>query len=157
MSPQLLGAIIIVAVVIVIMTKQINKAADKADANMPVVEPERLYVNFASIIQEKIRALRLDIDTPKEEAKFVLLDGVNASEALEKLSDMIRKLVFFETKIGMKNGAQNSEAELFNILNELDIFITECVKNGETIADEIREEFAASYERLKNNYMIESM
>ncbi|MDR1007054.1 MAG: hypothetical protein LBL65_00620 [Campylobacteraceae bacterium] len=157
MSPQLLGAIIIVAVVIIIMIKQINRVTDNVDANLPVIEPARLYANFASLVQEKIRAIRLDIDTPKNEAKFVLLDGVNASEALEKLSDMIRKLVFFETMIGMKNSSPNTENGLFEILNNLDNFITTSIFNGKELADEIREELAISYDRLKNNYMIENM
>ncbi|MDR0761497.1 MAG: hypothetical protein LBF13_00455 [Campylobacteraceae bacterium] len=157
MSPQLLGAVIIAAVVIVIMIKQINKVTDKIDADLPVIEPTRLYANFAALVQEKIRAIRLDIDTPKEGAKFVLLEEVNTSEALEKLSDMIRKLVFFETMIGMKNGAQSTEAGLFEILNSLDNFIAASLVNGKELADEIREELAVSYDRLKNSYMIESM
>ncbi|MDR2081389.1 MAG: hypothetical protein LBP54_05830 [Campylobacteraceae bacterium] len=157
MSPQLLGAIIIVAVVIVVMIKQINRVTDKVDAEAPVTEPVQLYADFASLIQEKIRAIRLDIDTPKDGAKFILSGNASTSKALEKLSDMIRKLVFFETMINMKKSAENIEAELFKILNELDVFIVNYIQNGEALADEIREELAASYNRLKNSYMIESM
>ncbi|MDR1977071.1 MAG: hypothetical protein LBQ18_08820, partial [Campylobacteraceae bacterium] len=139
MSAQLLAAIVIAAIVIIIMIKQINRVTDNIDANAPVIELPRLYANFASLVQEKIRAIRLDIETPKDEAKFTLLDGTNAAEALEKLSDMIRQLVFFETMIGMKNSAQTTESKLFEILSDLDTFIATSIKDGETIADEIRE------------------
>lgn len=157
MNPQFLGAIVIAAVIIIIMIKQINKVTDRIDAQTPAIEPVGLYSNFASLVQEKIRAIRLDIDTPKEGAKFVLLEGVDTSEALEKLSDMIRKLVFFETMIGMRNSSQNTEAGLFEILNSLDNFIASSLVEGKELADEIREELAVSYEKLKNSYMIESM
>ncbi|MDR1614379.1 MAG: hypothetical protein LBS26_02290 [Campylobacteraceae bacterium] len=158
MSAQLLGAIVIAAIVIVVMIKQINRITDKLDTDEDnAVQPPRLYANFASLVQDKIRSIRIDIESKKDDVKFVLLEEVNISEALEKLSDMIRRLVFFETMIGMKNGAKNTETQLFEILNELDVFITERIQNGETLADETREELASSYEQLKNSYMIESM
>jgi hypothetical protein len=157
MSAQLLGAIVIAAIVIVIMIKQINRITNKLDADEEnIIQPPRLYANFAGLIQDQIRSIRVDIESKNDDVKFVLLDEANAAEALEKLSDMIRKLVFFETMIGMKNG-KNTEAQLFEILNELDIFITNRIKNGEALADEIREELAASYKQLKNSYTIESM
>ncbi|MDR2100235.1 MAG: hypothetical protein LBP40_05355 [Campylobacteraceae bacterium] len=157
MSAHLLGAIVIAAIVIVILIKQLNRVTNNIDDKTPLMENTKLYADFASIIQDKIRAIRIDMETPKYGAKFVLLDGVNTDESLEKLSELIRKLVFLETMIGMKSTPQNKETELFEILSALDEFIATSLVDGEKLADEIREEFAASYERLKNAYMIESM
>jgi hypothetical protein len=57
----------------------------------------------------------------------------------------------------MKNSAQTTESKLFEILSDLDTFIATSIKDGETIADEIREELATSYEQMKNSYTIESL
>ncbi|MDR0408344.1 MAG: hypothetical protein LBH45_05480 [Campylobacteraceae bacterium] len=153
MLEQLLPAVVVAVVVIIIMMKQINNVTTKLDDENEINDP-RLYSNFASVIQKKIRAVRLGIEA---ESQFELLENTNKAAALEKLSDMIRKLVFFETMMGKKNDSASIEKGLFEILNELDLFISASIKDGEKIADEIRNELAASYEQLKKRYFVEQI
>jgi hypothetical protein len=158
MTEQLLLAIVVAVVVIFIMIKQINNVTTKLDDEDEIITDLKLYSNFASAIQEKIRAVRLGIEAQSSaESQFRLLGNVDNAVALEKLSDMIRKLVFFETMMGKKNDSASIEKELFEILNELDLFISNSLENGEKIADDIREELAASYSQLKNRYSYNSI
>ncbi|MDR3346194.1 MAG: hypothetical protein LBS73_03370 [Campylobacteraceae bacterium] len=156
MIAQLLPVVVIAAIVIVVMMKQINKITNKIDANEFIDNP-KLYADFAALIQEKIRAIRLDIDSNAEAAKFTLQESVDKANTLEQLSDMIRKLVFFETMMGRNKDAKSTEAELFAVLQQLDELIVKSLNNGENISDEIREELAQSYEKLKNSYQIQEM
>jgi hypothetical protein len=153
MTEQALLAVAVAVIVIVIMMKQINNITTKLDDEGESISDPKLYSNFASVIQEKIRAIRLGIETQE----FALLEDKDGGAALEKLSDMIRKLVFFETMTGDNSDAASIESELFKILSELDILITTSLKDGEKIADKIREELANSYENLKSRYFIQSM
>jgi hypothetical protein len=105
------------------------------------------------VIQEKIRTVRLAIETQE----FTLLEGKESGAVLERLSDMIRKLVFFETMTGKNSDAAGIESELFKILSELDTLIAASLKDGEKIADAIREELANSYENLKSRYFIKTI
>ncbi|MDR1285127.1 MAG: hypothetical protein LBJ88_02880 [Campylobacteraceae bacterium] len=154
---QLLLAVAITIVVIIIMVKQLNNVTTKLDDEDEIINDPRLYANFASAIQEKIRAIRLGIETLDAKSQFKLLENANSAATLEKLSDMIRKLVFFETMMGKKNDSSSIETELFEILNELDLLISTSLENGEKIADDIREELASSYSQLKNRYSIRQL
>jgi valyl-tRNA synthetase len=147
---QFLPAIIISVIVVVIMVKQIGQITGRIDAKGELSDTT-LYAKFASIVQEKIREIKKDIDTSKEtpEPVYVLTSEEKEEKALEELSDMIRKLVFFET-MNAKNGSREKiEKEMFAVLSELDSFLNQAVKEGEVLADTLREELFAEYERLQ--------
>ncbi len=152
MSNFLLISLIICLGVLIVMIKQINKITDQIDAKEEQ-KPSSIYGEFAAFVQEAIRAIKKDIDSSKEttsEPLFVLKNSSQEEEALEFLADTIRKLVFFETLNSKKNNSKNTEKELFEILSGVDEFLHVHVRNGEKLADELRDKFAQEFERLKN-------
>ncbi|MCD8477276.1 MAG: hypothetical protein LRY68_04705 [Sulfurospirillum sp.] len=95
---QLLPVLMIVAMVAFILAKQIGKITKKLDTFSNDVSFDR-YAKFSSIIQDEVREIKQNIDSSKsiDERLYLLLEGKDEREALEILSDFIRKLVFFET------------------------------------------------------------
>lgn len=152
MYEQLLPVVLVIAAVIFIMMKQINKVTTNIDS-LANADFSKLYSLYAAVIQEKIRAIRFDVESfaTSSNLKFSLLEGKELGTALERLSDMIRKLVFFETMMGKNKNKSETESELFAILNDLDNFINDSLKNGETIADEVKDELFNAYESLRQN------
>jgi hypothetical protein len=162
MSPHLLLLLLISAAVIIIMIKQINRVTERIDDE--ATSDPKLYADFSAVIQQTIRQMRLDIEAGAQPAaptggidvipvrRYVLAEFADKAIALEKLSDMIRKLVFFETMMGRNTDPKQIEQELFGVLQELDEFITQSLQEGAKIADEVREELFQSYEQLKTAY-----
>lgn len=150
MFDQVIPAIIALCVVVYFMYQQINKLTNKIDTEENIDKP-KLYADFSAIIQQKIREIRLDIDSSKTSlnAKFVLNNESELSSSLEVLSDLIRQLVFLETMSGKSQNPKDTESKLFEVLNELDNFINKKITNGEVLADEIREELLEKYKNLQ--------
>jgi valyl-tRNA synthetase len=145
-----LPAILVAMAVGFVMIKQIGKITQRIDAKGEPTDAN-VYAAFAGVIQEKIRAIKKDIDSSKEtpEPQYVLKEGEGEEKALEELSDMIRKLVFFETMGAKRDSKERIESEMFGVLNELDSFVSQALVDGEALADELREELFGAYERIK--------
>ena len=94
---QLIPVLMIVAMVAFVLVKQIGKLTNRLDTFVDESSHER-YAKFSAIIQERVREIKQSLDSSKElnERPFKLLEGKNEEEALELLSNFIRKLVFFE-------------------------------------------------------------
>lgn len=146
---QLLPVLMIVAMVAFILAKQIGKITKKLDTFSNDVSFDR-YAKFSSIIQDEVREIKQNIDSSKsiDERLYLLLEGKDEREALEILSDFIRKLVFFETLMAKQKSANEIEAELFEVLNGLESFLKEYCVDGEALSDALRERLLESYERL---------
>lgn len=108
------------------------------------------YATFSSVIQEYVREIKNSLDSSKsvEERTYKLLADKNEAQALEKLSDFIRKLVFFETMMAKQKSAQEIEAELFEVLNGLEAFLIEFCEDGENLAEILREKLLVAYEQI---------
>jgi hypothetical protein len=147
---QFLPAIIIAVVVTMVMLNQIKRITERIDAKGESQDSE-IYAKFASIIQEKIRVIKLSIDSDKEpkDAPYRLKESVDAESLLEQLSDMMRTLVFFETMNAKRRPSEAVEGELFELLSDLDKLINENFENGEELADALREELGSEYARLQ--------
>ncbi len=145
-----LPAILVAMAVGFVMIKQIGKITQRIDAKGEPTDAN-VYAAFAGVIQEKIRAIKKDIDSSKEtpEPQYVLKEGEGEEKALEELSDMIRKLVFFETMGAKRDSKERIESEMFGVLNELDSFVSQALVDGEALADALREELFGAYERIK--------
>ena len=143
---QFLPAIFISAVVAIILYKQINHISQKLDSESD--EGFDKYASFSSHIQEYIRDIKKDISKNDEDRIFKLKDEAKLDEALEKLSDFLRKLVFFETLMAKKKSKQEIEADLAQILFDLDAFVREYIKDGEVIAEKMREDLQSRFENL---------
>lgn len=146
---QLLPVLMIVMMVAFVLAKQIGKITTKLDTFSKTESYER-YAKFSSIIQEEVREIKQSIDSSKnlEERPYVLLEGKDEGEALELLSDNIRKLVFFETLMAKQKSVREIEAELFDVLNGLENFLKEFCVDGEALSDALRERLLEAYERL---------
>jgi len=140
----------IVAMVSFVMIKQIGKITNKMDTKQESASYD-LYAQFSSIIQERVRSIKQSIDTSKEVPvrTYVLVQGKDESEALEKLSNFIRKLVFFETMMAKQKSVSEIEAELFEVLNGLELFLKDFCENGEALSDELRESLLKAYEEIQ--------
>jgi len=138
----------IVAMVSFVMIKQIGKITNKMDTKQNASYEQ--YAQFSAIIQEHVRNIKQSIDTSKEVLvrTYVLLPDKDESVALEQLSNFIRKLVFFETMMAKQKSASEIEAELFEVLNGLELFLKDFCKNGEALSDELRESLLKMYKEI---------
>ncbi len=146
---DLLSVLLIVAIVAFVLYKNINKITKKLD--MQDSGSHELYSKYASIIQEYIRKIRKEIESPNEDAKYILLDNTQTKQITNSLSDMLRKLVFFETLLAKQKSDSEIEEELFHLLSSLDKLLKEKFKNGETLADELRDKLYDDFNSLKRN------
>lgn len=148
---SLILAFIISLVVIFIMIKQINSVTDRIDQKSITNEPS-VYSQFAGSIQEKIRAIKADIDSSKNTPSptYTLLREEEEEKSLEFLADTIRKLVFFETMNSKRRSQKEVEKELFELLSLVDDFLKEKVVDGEKIADALRDELFNAFNNIQN-------
>lgn len=147
---QLIPVLMIVGMVAFVMIRQIGKITGGAEAKQTGSFEQ--YAKFSSIIQEYVREIKASVDTSREreDRKFKLVEGRNENQALEKLSDFIRKLVFFETMMAKQKNPKEIEAELFEVLNGLETFLKEFCEDGENLSEELREILLDEYEKLQN-------
>lgn len=149
MMEQLIPVLMVVAMVAFVLVKQIGKLTTKLDTFADESSYDR-YAKFSAIIQEHVREIKQSLDSSKtpNERPFKLLEGKNEDEALELLSNFIRKLVFFETMMAKQKSSTEIEAELFELLSHLDEFLNEYCVDGEALSDALREELLEAYEQL---------
>jgi len=148
---ELIPVLVIVGAVAFVMIKQIGNITQRLDRAQDADAFER-YAKFSAMIQEHVRAMKQSIDSSKheDERAYMLIDESQEAYALEQLSDMIRKLVFFETMTARQKNSQEIEAELFEILNTLEQFLTTYCKEGEALSEKLRESLMVAYETLTN-------
>lgn len=148
---ELIPVLVIVGAVAFVMIKQIGNITQRLDRVHDADAFER-YAKFSAIIQEHVRAMKQSIDSSKQVAlrTYMLIDESQEAYALEKLSDMIRKLVFFETMTARQKNPQEIEAELFEILNALEQFLKTYCQEGEAQSEKLRESLMVAYETLAN-------
>lgn len=147
---QLIPVLMIVGIVAFVMVRQIGKVTATLDTKISRGNTFERYATFSSVIQEYVREIKNSLDSSKsvEERTYKLLADKNEVQALEKLSDFIRKLVFFETMMAKQKSAQEIEAELFEVLNGLEAFLIEFCEDGENLAEILREKLLVAYEQI---------
>lgn len=141
----------IVGMVTFILITQINKVALRTKiGGFSSSSTFERYSKFSSIIQEHVRTIKNSLDSSKKnnDTPFKLLEGKEEANALEKLSDFIRKLVFFETMMAKQKRAEEIEAELFEVLSGLEDFLKEYCVDGESVSEALREKLLEAYEKL---------
>jgi len=147
---QLVPVIFVVGFIAFILMKQIKHVTDNLDQGNFNIKDNifEKYSKFSVVIQNAIRGIKKDLDSSKEKEspKYVLIEGKNEEDSIEILSDFLRKLVFFETLLAKQKSKSEIENELFGILSSLDIFIKENCKNGEVLAEELKDDLFAQYE-----------
>ncbi len=146
---QLIPVLMVVAIVAVMLSKQIGKVTQSIDLSLGKNSHEH-YAHFSAIIQEHVREIKLHLDSTKEVENriYKFLPDVKEDEVIEQLSDYIRKLVFFETMMAKQKSAKEIEAELFEILNGLELFLKNYCVDGEALSGELREKLLEAYSKL---------
>ncbi len=144
---QYIPAIFISVVVAFILVKNIKNITEKMD--MDALNPHSRYASFSAHVQEYIRDIKREISKKdKSDVIFALLKDKDEEKAQEKLSDFIRKLVFFETTMAKNRSKEQIENELTQVLFDLDAFVRENIENGELIADKMREDLESRFMKL---------
>ncbi len=125
--------------VALIIRSQLNRAL--ANANRQNTEQNiDKYSRFCTIIEGKLAHLRKLIDSDAR-AQNSSLDG-----CLEHLSDLERELVFIRTMSGQNAGVW--EERLFELLSKIDSFAVQHLNGGEQIAQTIKDELKAEFNKL---------
>ena len=145
---QFFPAIFVSIIVAFILLKNIKRITEKMDID--ALNPYAKYASFSAHIQEYIRDIKKEIaKEDKSDVIFALLEGKDVEKAEEQLSNFIRKLVFFETSMAKNRAKEQIENDLTQILFDLDSFVRENIKNGDLIADKMKEDLQARFEELK--------
>lgn len=146
------GYFIIIAIVAVMLYMQIQKFTNNIDENAVTDrQNDQKALNFDK--NQKYKLFCQAIDGELRELKNVILyDSELKNENfkdkfLENLSDMSKKLTFIETMNSNKD-AQKWENELFTLLDRLNTLIQNNLKNGDKIADELRERLQNTFQKL---------
>lgn len=144
---QLIPALFVAAMIAFIVFKQINHITRRLDKKGDTNIFDK-YAKFSVAIQNHIRAIKLDIDSTKkiETPRYILLENIDEEDSIEKLSDYLRKLVFFETLLAKKKTSSEIESDLFGILSQVDEFIKQNCVDGEQLAEELKENLLLEYE-----------
>ncbi len=149
----LIPALIVVVVVIFFMYQNINKIT----ANIGMIDDNsfEIYAKYARIIEKYIKEIQeiIDKNSVLNDEKYILTNQDKKEDVNDKLFDIIRNLAFFETVQAKNQDKKEIESQLFDILISLDTIIKENFKNGEKLADELRENLKKEYEKLKNGYL----
>jgi len=144
---QLFPVIFIVGLIAYMMIKQVGRVTFNLDQKGDTDGFEK-YSKFSVAIQNHIRAIKLDIDSTKhiDNPRYILLNKKNEEDTIELLSDFLRKLVFFETLLAKQKTSTEIEGELFGVLSQLDELIKEKFKDGELLAEELKDNLLKEYE-----------
>ncbi len=150
---NLIPVLIIVAIVVFFMYQNINKIT----ANIDMIDNNsfEMYAKYVRIIEKYIKEIQeiIDKNSVLNDEKYILVNQDKKEDVNDKLFDIIRKLAFFETVQAKKKDKKEIESQLFDILISLDGIIKENFKNGESLADELRENLKKEYQKLKDGYL----
>ena len=151
---HLVPVLVVSLIVAFFMYKNINKITSNID-NIEDISYE-LYAKYARIVEGYIKELQSNIEKNSvlADEKYKLNDGVDAKDLEENLSSLIRKLAFFETLQAKQKKKKELESDFFEVLSTLDSIIHKNFKNGEKLADEIRDNLHEEYVKLKEFYKI---
>jgi len=151
---HLVPVLVVLAIVAFFMYKNINKITSNID-NFEDKSYE-LYAKYARIVEGYIKELQNNVEKNSvlNDDKYKLLEEVDAKELEEKLSSLIRKLAFFETLQAKQKKKKELEGDFFEILSSLDDLIQKNFKDGDKLADEIRDNLHDEYIKLKEFYSL---
>ncbi len=151
---HLVPVLVILAIVAFFMNKSINKITSNIDSLED--KSYELYAKYARIVERYIKDLQSNIEKNSVlvDEKYRLNDDIDAKELIQNLSSLIRKLAFFETLQAKQKSKKELESDFFELLSSLDSIIQKGFKNGENLADEIRDSLHDEYKKLKKTYML---
>ncbi len=142
---DIFSALMVGSIIAFLLYKNLKKITDRLD----VIEDSsfEIYSNFAVKAEEYLREIKNDIE---KEEKLFLKERTKKKEIAEKFLDLIRELLFFETIQAKQMKKAEAEEKLFEILSSADEIIRKEIKEGEKIADSLREKLLNDYEKIKD-------
>ena len=142
---DIFSALMVGSIIAFLLYKNSKKITDRLD----IIEDSsfEIYLNFAVKAEEYLREIKNDIE---KEEKFFLKERTKKKEIAEKFLDLIRELLFFETIQAKQMKKAEAEEKLFEILSSADEIIRKEIKEGEKIADSLREKLLNDYEKIKD-------
>ncbi len=150
---HLVPVIVVSLIVAFFMYKNINKIT----ANIDVLEDNtyELYAKYARIVEKYIKNIEeiIEKNSVLTDEKYILSDETKRDDIKEKLFALVRKLAFFETLKAKEKNQKELEADFFEILSSLDAIIKDNFKDGESLADDLREELHNEYQNLREGYI----
>lgn len=144
---------IVIIAVAVVLYMQIQRLTKSIDEKQAVEQNSTKKASSNASLSAKYGEFCEAINSELRELKNIALydDGLKDEEFkdkfLESLSDLSKKLAFIETMNSNKN-SEKWESELFALLNKLNDLVERNLKNGEKIADEIKNRLEARYKGL---------
>jgi len=142
---DIFSALMVGSIIAFLLYKNLKKITDRLD----IIEDSsfEIYSNFAVKAEEYLREIKNDIE---KEEKLFLKERTKKKEIAEKFLDLIRELLFFETIQAKQMKKAEAEEKLFEILSSADEIIRKEIKEGEKIADSLREKLLNDYEKIKD-------
>jgi thioester dehydrase family protein len=144
---------IVIIAVAVVLYMQIQRLTKSIDEKQAVEQNSTKKATSDTGISAKYGEFCEAINSELRELKNIALydDGLKDEELkdkfLENLSDLSKKLAFIETMNSNKS-SEKWESELFALLNKLNDLVERNLKDGEKIADEIKNRLEARYKGL---------
>ncbi len=147
---HLIPVVVVSIIVAFVMYKNINKITANIELKGDNISYE-FYAKYARVVERRIKDLQeiVEKNSVLKDEKYLLKDDISQETVDEDLSSLIRRLAFFETVQAKQKSKKELEAQFFEILSSLDDIVTKSFKNGESLADEIREELQNEYQKLK--------
>ncbi len=149
---HLVPVVIVSLIVAFFMYKNINKIT----ANIDAVDGNsfEFYSKYARIVERYIKNIEeiIEKNSVLADEKYILKDENLKDDIKEKLYGLIRQLAFFETQQAKEKDKKELESQFFKILSSLDTIVKDNFKDGEALADELREQLHEEYQSLKEGY-----
>jgi len=139
----LVSVVLVGGVVAYLMYQNINKVTTNIEKRSS--KGYEFFANLAGAAIEYIKDIKRDINGKNEDPTFVVLEDKDKEKVLKELDDFIRKLAFYETVLAKKKEPEEIEEEMATIFISFDDFIRENFKDGNSLADKIKESLHKIY------------
>lgn len=134
--------VLLVSVILISQIKTITTRLDDEEKKPKVLQDKSKYNDFANIIDKEILSIKNDL----ENEKIKLISEDKQDEVLELFANTTKELVMFET--GSFKTQKQLEAELFYILEKIDICLKNNFENGKDIAENLKDKLLQEFKNI---------
>jgi len=145
---EILSVLVVGSIVTYLMYQNINKITSNLET-----EKEgsfESYAAFAGKVTDRIRKIKndLDKDIPSSNPICRPKEGCDCEAKVKALLDLLRQSAFYETVMAKRKTPAEIEAALAEILGKLDDIVRVACADGDRLADQIRDELHAEYQKI---------
>ncbi len=145
---EILSVLVVGSIVTYLMYQNINKITSN-------LETEKRgdfasYAAFAGKVTDRIRKIKnaLDKDIATSDPICRPKEGCDCDATVKELLDLLRQSAFYETVMAKRKTPDEIEAALAEILGKLDRIVRTACIDGDRLADRIRNELHAEYQKI---------